>query len=322
MPEAPARVAYVLKGYPRLSEMFIASEIYRLEQAGLPLRLYVIKPPDEAQTHPVVDRIQAPTEYLPPTTSLSATTLAALAAREPAAVPARAARAPRAATRSGLARAARPRARPGVRARTGRFAWPRKVYVKELLQAVALADRLADAPRRAPPARPLRPRHDDGHLAGLDDHRPAVLLHRPRQGHLLAGAQPGRAAAAQAARGALRRHLHRGQRAPPEGHRARGRVHRVYHGLNADFARLLARRAPRRRPARNGDAPRCSAVGRLVAKKGFDDARRRVRRARRAAASPFEAVIVGQDDDARRRGCARRDRRARPRAAASGSRAR
>ena len=73
MPE----VAYVLKGWPRISELFIASEIYRLEQAGLPLRLYVIKPSDESATHPVVGRIQAPTEYLPPATSLSETTLLA-----------------------------------------------------------------------------------------------------------------------------------------------------------------------------------------------------------------------------------------------------
>ena len=43
----PGVVAYVLKGYPRLSELFIASEIHRLEQAGLELRLYVLRPPDE-----------------------------------------------------------------------------------------------------------------------------------------------------------------------------------------------------------------------------------------------------------------------------------
>ena len=35
------RVAYVLKGYPRLSEVFITSEIYRVERLGVPLRLYV-----------------------------------------------------------------------------------------------------------------------------------------------------------------------------------------------------------------------------------------------------------------------------------------
>ena len=40
-------VAYILKGFPRLSETFIASEIYRLEQEGIRLRLIVIKPADE-----------------------------------------------------------------------------------------------------------------------------------------------------------------------------------------------------------------------------------------------------------------------------------
>ena len=35
-PEAGAgTVAYLLKGYPRLSEIFIASEIHRLERAGV-----------------------------------------------------------------------------------------------------------------------------------------------------------------------------------------------------------------------------------------------------------------------------------------------
>ncbi|MGB7924009.1 MAG: hypothetical protein WCF57_12250, partial [Pyrinomonadaceae bacterium] len=68
-------VAYVLKGFPRLSEMFIASEIYRLEQLGTALRLYVIKPSDESQRHGIVDRIRAKPSYLPPTTSLSASSL-------------------------------------------------------------------------------------------------------------------------------------------------------------------------------------------------------------------------------------------------------
>src|SRR5262245_65061297 len=66
-----AAVAYVLKGYPRISELFIASEIYRLERAGLPLRLIVIKRGEEAFHHPVVDRIQARPVYLPPTAPVS-----------------------------------------------------------------------------------------------------------------------------------------------------------------------------------------------------------------------------------------------------------
>jgi glycosyltransferase involved in cell wall biosynthesis len=44
-------------------------------------------------------------------------------------------------------------------------------------------------------------------------------------------------------------------------------VHRVYHGLNADFAHLLAERPPR--PDGNG-VLNVLAIGRLVEKKGFD----------------------------------------------------
>ena len=61
--ENPRAVAYVLKGFPRLSEMFIASEIYRLEQVGQRLRLYVVMPPDESMRHEIVDRIQSKPDY-------------------------------------------------------------------------------------------------------------------------------------------------------------------------------------------------------------------------------------------------------------------
>ena len=43
MPSARGAIAYVLKSFPRLSETFIASEIYRLERQGVGLRLFVIK---------------------------------------------------------------------------------------------------------------------------------------------------------------------------------------------------------------------------------------------------------------------------------------
>ena len=61
-------VAYILMGFPRVSETFIASEIHRVEQAGVPLRLYVIKPVEEREQghdHPVLDAIRATPEYLP-----------------------------------------------------------------------------------------------------------------------------------------------------------------------------------------------------------------------------------------------------------------
>src|ERR1051326_8522124 len=72
---AQGTVAYILKGYPRLSEIFITSEIYRLEQLGVKLRLAVIKHGDEAGMNGLFNRIQARPNYLPQTSSLSQTSL-------------------------------------------------------------------------------------------------------------------------------------------------------------------------------------------------------------------------------------------------------
>src|SRR5215213_112664 len=67
-------IGYVLMGYPRVSETFIASEVLRVERAGVPLRLFVIKPVEEREQslrHPDVDAIRAQPEYLPDTSSLT-----------------------------------------------------------------------------------------------------------------------------------------------------------------------------------------------------------------------------------------------------------
>ncbi len=61
----PAPVAFILKGYPRLSETFIAQEIYNLEQRGLDIQIYALRPPREPERHPVHGTIQAPIVYLP-----------------------------------------------------------------------------------------------------------------------------------------------------------------------------------------------------------------------------------------------------------------
>ena len=37
------KVAYVMNGFPRLSETFIAHEIHQVERLGLALRLYSVK---------------------------------------------------------------------------------------------------------------------------------------------------------------------------------------------------------------------------------------------------------------------------------------
>jgi glycosyltransferase involved in cell wall biosynthesis len=62
---AAAPVAFVLKGYPRLSETFIAQEIRSLERLGLDIRLYSMRQPTDGKRHPVNDEIAAPVVYLP-----------------------------------------------------------------------------------------------------------------------------------------------------------------------------------------------------------------------------------------------------------------
>jgi glycosyltransferase involved in cell wall biosynthesis len=59
------RVAFVLKGYPRLSETFIAQEILELERLGLDILIVSLRHPTDGRTHPVHDEIRAPVLYLP-----------------------------------------------------------------------------------------------------------------------------------------------------------------------------------------------------------------------------------------------------------------
>jgi glycosyltransferase involved in cell wall biosynthesis len=58
-------VAFVLKGYPRLSETFIAHEIRALERRGLDVRIVSLRHPTDRDRHPVHGEIQAPVTYLP-----------------------------------------------------------------------------------------------------------------------------------------------------------------------------------------------------------------------------------------------------------------
>jgi glycosyltransferase involved in cell wall biosynthesis len=62
---ATGRVAFVLKGYPRLSETFIAQEIAALERRGLDILIVSLRHPTDARRHPVHDEIRAPVLYLP-----------------------------------------------------------------------------------------------------------------------------------------------------------------------------------------------------------------------------------------------------------------
>ena len=59
------KVAVVLKGYPRLSETFIAQEIRALEKRGLRTHLISLRRPTDPFTHPIHRQIKAPVSYLP-----------------------------------------------------------------------------------------------------------------------------------------------------------------------------------------------------------------------------------------------------------------
>ena len=58
-------IAVVLKGWPRLSETFIARELEALEARGLALSLWSLRHPTDTKTHPVHGRVKAAVAYLP-----------------------------------------------------------------------------------------------------------------------------------------------------------------------------------------------------------------------------------------------------------------
>ena len=59
------KTVVVLKGYPRLSETFIAQELLGLERAGIDLAIVALRRPTARKRHPVHDEIDAPVSYLP-----------------------------------------------------------------------------------------------------------------------------------------------------------------------------------------------------------------------------------------------------------------
>lgn len=59
------RIAVVLKGYPRLSETFIAQEILALERRGLAIDIWSLRKPTDRFRHPMHAAVAAPVAYLP-----------------------------------------------------------------------------------------------------------------------------------------------------------------------------------------------------------------------------------------------------------------
>jgi glycosyltransferase involved in cell wall biosynthesis len=59
------RLAIVVKGWPRLSETFIAQELLALETAGVDFDIWSLRHPTDVKRHPLHARIQAKVFYLP-----------------------------------------------------------------------------------------------------------------------------------------------------------------------------------------------------------------------------------------------------------------
>jgi len=135
------QIAYIVKGFPRLSETFISNEILLLEKMATPLKLFSIKRPAEDLAHDSVSRIRSDLEYLPPVTSLSNTWLLLWLKQN---LPAY--------WRSHIRLAAQHPLRymrtllgtlwMSLRYRNGFFSKPKKVFIKEFIQAGYIAQRI------------------------------------------------------------------------------------------------------------------------------------------------------------------------------------
>ena len=62
----PAPLAVVLKGYPRLSETFIAQELRALEARGHRFEIWSLRQPYDDRIHPIHEEITAHRHYLRP----------------------------------------------------------------------------------------------------------------------------------------------------------------------------------------------------------------------------------------------------------------
>ena len=61
----PPRIAIAMKGYPRLSETFIAQELLGLQQRGLPFAIWSLRRPTDVARHLMHNQITAQVSYLP-----------------------------------------------------------------------------------------------------------------------------------------------------------------------------------------------------------------------------------------------------------------
>jgi glycosyltransferase involved in cell wall biosynthesis len=290
-PDAGAEIAYVLKGFPRLSETFIAHEIHLLEIMGKRLRLFVIKQSDEAKVHEVVGRIKAPINYLPEFGSISGCSLWRWLSGNFASF--KVSHGKLIAARPGLyAKTLFAALGMSIKYRQSGLSPMRKVFIKEFVQAGMIAGEVLAAPNI---------KHLHGHfchgattvtwfvsqLTGIPfsftahakdiyqaDQNPGDLLLRKMR------------AARFVTTCTAANHEFLLRAGPACGH-----VHTVYHGLDTEYF------APPARTDTNANAvPHILTVGRFVEKKGFDYLIEACAQLRRKGLH-FHCTLVGECGD-------------------------
>lgn len=283
----PTEIAYVLKGFPRLSESFISNEIHLLERAGMRLRIYATKREQERHAHGVVQRILAPVHYLPRLGPLTDSNLAAWLARNVhrylrTHVPLLCRRPRRYLATLGAALAL------AWRHRKTRFTL-RKVYLRDFLQAGHIAHSILTQPGVG---------HLHGHFChgattitwfvseltavpfSFTAHAKDIYQGEHNPGDLL---RQKISAARFVATCTAANHAHLRGVCP------RGALHTIYHGLDTSYF------TPPPQPRAPRDQPLILAVGRMVEKKGLIYLLEACALLR--AAVRFHCVMIGESGD-------------------------
>ena len=65
MTKPQPKLAVLVKGWPRLSETFIAQELVALQEAGHSFDIWSLRHPTDVKRHPLHDRFRGQVHYLP-----------------------------------------------------------------------------------------------------------------------------------------------------------------------------------------------------------------------------------------------------------------
>jgi len=65
LPRPQAKIAYLMKSFPKISETFILQEILALEKAGMDMHIFSLQRPQEKKSHVAASQVRANVQYVP-----------------------------------------------------------------------------------------------------------------------------------------------------------------------------------------------------------------------------------------------------------------